>query len=175
MKCWQCEGYNDKKCNEPFDGSKYDEKTSYLDCGPLLNEQSRCLKLTCNALYDLDQCETMKNSIQIIKFSFSPFYFLPCIQLFPKNSAGNLVFRTCAQSKKEYEGICGAINNGTRAIKDSIARFFNSLNLNNLKADEKIKEVCEMCDSDGCNSASQYGPVAMMIAIPVIIMRITSL
>lgn len=30
--------------------------------------------------------------------------------------------------------------------------------------------ACEVCDSgDGCNGAAQYGPLAMMIAIPAIV------
>lgn len=42
-------------------------------------------------------------------------------------------------------------------------------------AGQKLETSCVPCDSDGCNGASQYGPVAIMIAIPVIIMNIASL
>lgn len=34
------------------------------------------------------------------------------------------------------------------------------------------KDVCETCDSDGCNDASQYGPVALLTVIPVAIMKV---
>lgn len=44
-----------------------------------------------------------------------------------------------------------------------------------LNTNAKVDANCDKCDSDGCNGASEYGPVAMMIAIPVIIMKITSL
>lgn len=33
-------------------------------------------------------------------------------------------------------------------------------------------EFCETCDTDGCNGAAQYGPVALLVAIPVAITKI---
>ena len=69
---------------------------------------------------------------------------------------------------------------------NSIDFFFA---LQNILADDYVQRQCldsefilvmqsgiaESCDSDGCNGASQYGPIAMMIAIPVIVMKILML
>jgi hypothetical protein len=32
-------------------------------------------------------------------------------------------------------------------------------------------EYCQTCTTDGCNGASQYGPIAMLVAIPVVIAK----
>lgn len=44
------------------------------------------------------------------------------------------------------------------------------------KAEGKDVNVCEPCNSgDGCNGVPQYGPVMMLIAIPVaILLKISS-
>lgn len=31
---------------------------------------------------------------------------------------------------------------------------------------------CKMCDTDGCNGAAQYGPIALLVIIPVAVARI---
>lgn len=31
-------------------------------------------------------------------------------------------------------------------------------------------EFCETCSTDGCNGAAQYGPIALSIAIPLMIL-----
>ncbi|XP_055303862.1 uncharacterized protein LOC129569231 [Sitodiplosis mosellana] len=33
-------------------------------------------------------------------------------------------------------------------------------------------EFCETCTTDGCNGAAQYGPVALLVAIPVAVAKI---
>lgn len=33
-------------------------------------------------------------------------------------------------------------------------------------------DFCETCSSDGCNGAAQYGPIALMAAIPVAIAKL---
>lgn len=33
-------------------------------------------------------------------------------------------------------------------------------------------EFCETCSTDGCNGATQYGPVALLVAIPVAVAKI---
>lgn len=33
---------------------------------------------------------------------------------------------------------------------------------------------CKICDYNGCNSASSYGPVAVLIALPIAVMKILS-
>lgn len=33
-------------------------------------------------------------------------------------------------------------------------------------------EFCETCQTDGCNGAAQYGPVALLVAIPVAVAKI---
>lgn len=44
------------------------------------------------------------------------------------------------------------------------------------KTGQDVKVSCEeTCKTDGCNGSSQYGPVAMMIAIPIIILKLLSL
>jgi len=32
-------------------------------------------------------------------------------------------------------------------------------------------EYCQTCTTDGCNGASQYGPIAMLVGIPVVIAK----
>jgi len=32
-------------------------------------------------------------------------------------------------------------------------------------------EYCQTCTTDGCNGAAQYGPIAMLVAIPVVIAK----
>lgn len=39
----------------------------------------------------------------------------------------------------------------------------------------KKGENCSVCNSDECNSAIQYGPAAVIVAIPITIMKIFSL
>lgn len=36
-------------------------------------------------------------------------------------------------------------------------------------------KVCDKCYKDECNSATQYGPVAVLVAIPMAIMKMLSL
>lgn len=37
----------------------------------------------------------------------------------------------------------------------------------------RLTQNCEMCsDKDGCNSAAQYGPIVMMVAIPIAILKL---
>lgn len=31
-------------------------------------------------------------------------------------------------------------------------------------------EFCETCNTDGCNGAGQFGPIAILVAIPTIIL-----
>jgi len=33
-------------------------------------------------------------------------------------------------------------------------------------------EFCETCSTDGCNGAAQYGPIALLVAIPAVIAKI---
>ncbi|XP_055683099.1 uncharacterized protein LOC129789974 [Lutzomyia longipalpis] len=33
-------------------------------------------------------------------------------------------------------------------------------------------EFCETCSHDGCNGASQYGPVALLVAIPAVLAKV---
>lgn len=33
--------------------------------------------------------------------------------------------------------------------------------------------ICETCNTDECNGALQYGPVALMIAIPLAVIKIS--
>lgn len=36
-------------------------------------------------------------------------------------------------------------------------------------------DICEPCfDEDGCNGASEYGPLALLIVVPVTLMKILS-
>lgn len=34
---------------------------------------------------------------------------------------------------------------------------------------QSVADFCEHCDTDGCNGAAQYGPMAAIIAIPAIV------
>lgn len=36
------------------------------------------------------------------------------------------------------------------------------------------REFCEYCDSDGCNGAAQYGPMAAIILIPAVLLKFSS-
>lgn len=36
-------------------------------------------------------------------------------------------------------------------------------------------DQCEICESDGCNGATQYGPAALLICIPLVIVKILSI
>lgn len=43
------------------------------------------------------------------------------------------------------------------------------------KAGELMADVCEFCQTDGCNGAAAYGPIAMMIiSIPIAIVKLFS-
>lgn len=33
-------------------------------------------------------------------------------------------------------------------------------------------EFCETCSTEGCNGAAQYGPIALLVAIPAVIAKI---
>lgn len=35
-----------------------------------------------------------------------------------------------------------------------------------------VKHVCVTCESDGCNGAAQYGPIALSIALPATLLAI---
>lgn len=54
------------------------------------------------------------------------------------------------------------------------------------KSEEHAKELCDnksgkpefsckICETDGCNGAIQYGPIALLVAIPVAVARISAL
>lgn len=47
--------------------------------------------------------------------------------------------------------------------------------MNNKVPPHTENEFCETCDTDGCNGASQFGPVALLITVPVAIAKILSL
>lgn len=33
------------------------------------------------------------------------------------------------------------------------------------------REFCEYCEYDGCNGAIQYGPIALLVAAPVVALK----
>lgn len=33
-------------------------------------------------------------------------------------------------------------------------------------------EFCETCDTEGCNGAGQFGPIAVLVAIPAVVAKI---
>lgn len=79
-------------------------------------------------------------------------------------SGGDFIQRKCVPGKVEHGAICND------ASKNQLAAAIKT------KIGKDVKVSCEnVCDTDGCNAAAQYGPVAMMIAIPVIMLRISSL
>lgn len=41
-------------------------------------------------------------------------------------------------------------------------------------SDNKYKCTTHTCNKDGCNGASQYGPITLLIALPVAIAKIFS-
>lgn len=36
------------------------------------------------------------------------------------------------------------------------------------------ENLCEKCDTDGCNAGTQYGPIAILIAFPIAIIKLLS-
>lgn len=36
-------------------------------------------------------------------------------------------------------------------------------------------DICEICDTDGCNAAENYGPTAILMTIPIAIAKIISI
>lgn len=38
-----------------------------------------------------------------------------------------------------------------------------------------VKSQCVTCETDGCNEAAHYGPMALLIALPVAIVKINFL
>lgn len=32
-------------------------------------------------------------------------------------------------------------------------------------------EYCQTCNTDGCNGAGQFGPIAMLVAVPVVVAK----
>lgn len=96
----------------------------------------------------------------VFLFFFFLFFFI--------NSASGVVYRLCS--------------NDTIANIGSIASYFNvECNYERsyvIRGDNRVDfhaDTCEACiDSDGCNGASQYGPLTVMIAIPMALMKILS-
>lgn len=79
-------------------------------------------------------------------------------------SGGDIIQRKCVPGKVKRDEICND------ATKDRLAAVIKT------KTGKDVNVSCDNgCDTDGCNSASQYGPVAMMVAVPAIILRIASL
>lgn len=55
LKCWQCSGKDDVNCNDPFDETKFDRATSYVDCSPAtLDDQAVCVKALSKVLFDFN-------------------------------------------------------------------------------------------------------------------------
>lgn len=58
--------------------------------------------------------------------------------------------------------------------KCEIKTYSGTGNSQLLKVD--IADICEICNErDGCNGAAEYRPIAMMIAIPIVIMKILAI
>lgn len=58
------------------------------------------------------------------------------------------------------------------AAKQACKNLEDGLHENGLPT---AKIDCLVCNSDGCNGAAQYGPIALLIALPVAIAKIFSL
>lgn len=58
--------------------------------------------------------------------------------------------------------------------KCQIKTYSGTANAQLVKVD--VADICEICNErDGCNGASEYRPIAMMIAIPIVVIKILSL
>lgn len=69
--------------------------------------------------------------------------------MYEKSIATGFVLRQCAENMESAKRAC---------------KFGN-----------EVSAVCEFCQTDKCNSATQYGPVAMMImSIPIAFLKLFS-
>lgn len=76
-------------------------------------------------------------------------FVLTVIRLILSSVASGQLVRKCSGSQFEAKSIC--------------------------KFGDLLADVCEFCDSDGCNGAAQYAPMAVMIiSIPIAIVKLFS-
>lgn len=113
-----------------------------------------------------EKLRKLNKYVKLILF-FNVFYvrFFFCSSLlFPKSESG-AVYRYCSNHTLENDV---PIDTFTCTIKT----VYNTGNSRQFTVD--VSDICEACnDSEGgCNGASQYGPVAVMIAIPMAIIKI---
>lgn len=91
------------------------------------------------------------------------FDFFRC--LFDQNKSGTgMVHRYCSS---------GTFSKGVpiESFKCTITTYFSTGNSPNTTQFDTA-EVCQPCtDADGCNGTSQYGPVAAVITVSMVIMR----
>lgn len=53
LKCWECNGKTDFKCNDQFDSNRLD-KRAYVDCVPVSqNDRASCFKAKGKFVFEL--------------------------------------------------------------------------------------------------------------------------
>lgn len=157
LKCWSCSSETPigEFCRDPFDASAVNDQLkrwTFIECA-FPPSQSSNHRAVCKKTIQAGEhhiFETIFFFSENLSFRVS-FHFK---WIYSTVNDKHIVLRAC-----HWESNNATKNGCTNSVTSPYVKT----------------EFCETCDTDGCNSATQYAPVALLVAIPVAIAKISLL
>lgn len=168
LECWKCLSLKEKYCGDPFDTGKIVQEN-----GPqqLMQCQTKCMKVKAHGKF-IELCvnvtfvylsyELVKKEprnltlsrrqvhvMNIIVYIFCLFFFFSfTVLILDPISRISIVLRGCVDYIDQFKKKCSTILAGSKI------------------------DFCEYCSTDRCNEASQFGPAALLVLIPLVIANV---
>lgn len=163
LKCWECESKRHPVCSVSWDSSLISEQIKsnlYKECPgevcfkEVLNNGNGKWQSLCTNCFWI-KCDFKEQQKAFNSFVDTKNFWMRIFVYFFHLVKGVIeAKRGCARNEN---------------IENSDCRSFE-VTLHN-QGYPNAKAECFTCDSDGCNGAAQYGPIALFIALPVAIAK----